>query len=342
MSAKESATQFYSIEYVLSLPDPEWLIENFLPKAGFAVLFGPPSVGKSFLALSVAMATAAGGPWHGREVKGGPVIYIAAEGFGGMKLRVAALLRHSGYTVDTDCAFLDRPINFLVEEEVKALIKPIKEWGGQPALIIIDTLARCFVGGDENSAQQMGMFIEGVRVVQQELGTAVLVIHHTGKDERRGARGSNSLLGAADTVISCGGDLECMKIECEKMKDAEEFKEFSLSARKVELEGGRSSCVLVPFDEMVAGVVSSAKRTNMQKITDILEERFGSEGASHSEWKKACLDAGISDSTFARSLRDALKEGLVVKEGDGQGARYRVAKSESEPVSVSADVKPVS
>jgi hypothetical protein len=48
----------------------------------------------------------------------------------------------------------------------------------------------------------------------------------------------------------------------------------------------------------------------------------------------------MSESKFARGLRDALKEELVVKEGDGQGARYRVDKSEA--VSVSPGVKAVS
>ena len=80
MSSQESANKFYSIEEVLSLPDAEWLIQDFLPKASFAVLFGPPSVGKSFLALHLALAIAAGKDWFGRDVKGGPVIYIPKPG----------------------------------------------------------------------------------------------------------------------------------------------------------------------------------------------------------------------------------------------------------------------
>ena len=69
-------------------------------------------------------------------------------------------------------------------------------------------------------------------------------------------------------------------------------------------------------------------------------EKFGPEGATHGEWKKSFVEAGISDSTFARGLRDALKEGLVAREGEGPGARYRVVKLDA--VSVSADVKPMS
>jgi hypothetical protein len=339
MSSETPANKLYSIEDILNLPDPEWLIQNFLPKASFAVLFGPPSVGKSFLALSLALAIAAGKHWLGKDVKGGPVIYIAAEGFGGLKLRISALLLHSDYDVDTECAFLNRPINFLKVDAVQALIKPIKESGVQPALIIIDTLARCFVGGDENSAQEMGLFIDGAETVKRETGATVLAIHHTGKNEQRGARGSNALIGAADTIIGCSGEINCLGIKCEKMKDAEPFKKFSLSAQTVELENGRKSCVLVPFDEAMSAMVSPAKQENIRKMIAVLEKKFDTEGATHGKWMRACMDAGMSDSNFARGLRD-MKEGLVAKEGDGQGARYRVDKSEA--VSVSPGVKPMS
>ena len=61
---------FHKIPEILSLPDPEWLIENLLIKGNLAVLFGPPGVGKSFLALSWSLAVASEKPWLGREVKG--------------------------------------------------------------------------------------------------------------------------------------------------------------------------------------------------------------------------------------------------------------------------------
>ena len=125
-----------------------------IPKGSFAVVFGAPGVGKSFLALSWAFAVAAGKSWQDRKVNGGPVIYIAAEGFGGLKLRVTALLNHEDYGVETPCNFLDRPINLANPNEVEAFITEIQPTVGKPALIIIDTLARCFVGGDENSARK--------------------------------------------------------------------------------------------------------------------------------------------------------------------------------------------
>jgi len=69
-------------------------------------------------------------------------------------------------------------------------------------------------------------------------------------------------------------------------------------------------------------------------------ERFGPEGASHGKWKESWVEAGMSESTFARALRDVIREGMVTKDDEGQGARYGVVKSEA--VSVSSNVKPMS
>ena len=67
-----------------------------------------------------------------------------------------------------------------------------------------------------------------------------------------------------------------------------------------------------------------------------LGEKFGAEGATHGEWKRLCIDElGISESTFNRQVKELLEGGLVEKVGDGQGAKYRAANSENEPVSVS-------
>ncbi len=162
------------------------------------------------------------------------------------------------------------------------------------------------------------------------------MIHHTGKDERRGARGSSALLAAADTMIEArGADLDLLFIQCVKQKDAEPFGKFTVKRRTVDLGDGRSSCVVVPFD---MGLASESPQDNVKAILMLakLGEKFGAEGATHGEWKQACIDdLGISESTFNRQIKELQEEGLVDKQGDGQGARYRLAKSETEPVSVS-------
>jgi hypothetical protein len=365
MSSQEPTYKFYGIDEILNLPDPEWLIEDLIIKGSLAALFGAPGVGKSFIALAWAVAIAAGQDWHGRKVQSGPVVYIAAEGFGGLRPRVAVLLKEGDYGNQVLCTFVDQPIDFSNSESVETFVKRVQESVGQPFLVIIDTLARSFAG-DENSAKDVGEFIAGADTLRRETGSAVLVVHHEGKVPGRGLRGSSVLLGAADTVIkveakgkrkSAKGEksedneksesqekasgLGQVFLTCEKQKDSMPFDKFSLIGRLVELDGGGSSCVFDSFDEMVAGIMSAVRNSTIKKMLAILDEKFGPEGTTHSDWmKEACKNKEMSESTFNRRLKDAISDGLVEKEGDGQGARYWVAKSE--PVSVSAGVKPVS
>jgi hypothetical protein len=45
MSSPQPTYKFHSIDDILSLPDPVWLLEGLLIKGAIAVLFGPPGVG---------------------------------------------------------------------------------------------------------------------------------------------------------------------------------------------------------------------------------------------------------------------------------------------------------
>jgi hypothetical protein len=61
-----------------------WLIKGLLPAQGLALLYGHPGSGKTFLALDFSGHVAMGWDWHGRKVKQGLVVYVAAEGQRGL------------------------------------------------------------------------------------------------------------------------------------------------------------------------------------------------------------------------------------------------------------------
>jgi RecA-family ATPase len=48
-------------------------------------------------------------------------------------------------------------------------------------LVVIDTLARCMVGADENSARDMGEAIDALDRLRRAAGSCVLPVHHMGK-----------------------------------------------------------------------------------------------------------------------------------------------------------------
>ena len=61
----------------------------------------------------------------------------------------------------------------------------------------------------------MGLFVERCARIQ-DTGAHVLLIHHTGKDELKGARGSSALLGAVDVEVEITKDAIRARKESER------------------------------------------------------------------------------------------------------------------------------
>jgi hypothetical protein len=57
-----SAKRLLTLEEIEALPDLQYLIAGVLPEHSFCVLYGEPGCGKTFVALSMALACAAGTP----------------------------------------------------------------------------------------------------------------------------------------------------------------------------------------------------------------------------------------------------------------------------------------
>ena len=162
-----------------ALPEPTWLIDGVLPSHGFCVLYGEPGSGKTFVALSIALSVAADHCWCGKHTLGGMVLYVAAEGLYGLKLRVEAYQKKHELRAE-NIRYLGTAFN-LLNDDVETLLATLRTAGIRPDLIVLDTLARLMVGADENSAKERGQAIAGMDRVRQETGATVLVIHHTRK-----------------------------------------------------------------------------------------------------------------------------------------------------------------
>src|SRR5262249_32243392 len=75
---------------LLNTEPPGFIVEQLIPERGLCALVGKPGHGKTVLAHAVSMSVAAGVPLFGREVQSGPVLIIAAEGWGGLPARFRA------------------------------------------------------------------------------------------------------------------------------------------------------------------------------------------------------------------------------------------------------------
>jgi hypothetical protein len=181
-----------------------WRVDGVIPFEGIGEFYGAPGCGKTFLALDLGLSVATGRPWMGRPVEQCPVVYVASEGG-----RRAARNRIVAWQVETGVSdtslFECAAANFSLPDGAAPLLEAIAARGVTPKLVIIDTLNQNFGGADENSAQDMGRFVAHVKKIQRALGGFVLVLHHSGKDDSRGARGHSSLLGALDLEAKIEG-----------------------------------------------------------------------------------------------------------------------------------------
>ena len=221
----------------------EWLIEGVIPKGSFTALYGPPGSFKSFIALDIAEAIATGRTWMGREVKQtGAVLYLAGEGFGGIGARIKACKMHHQTQDGAPIYIVRHQLNLRSSAEdfnalMIAVVQLVEQTGLEFSLAIVDTLARAFGGGNENSSEDMGAFITAMGKVQEFLNCALMVLHHSGKDAAKGLRGHSSLLGAVDTELELLRFDEQMKgvLTISKQKDGADNERFGFEMVEVEI-----------------------------------------------------------------------------------------------------------
>ena len=218
-----------------NLPPPQWLVEGIIPDNGLTFIYGQRGKGKSFVTLDAALHIASGSKWLGRDTKAGGVIYCAGEGLAGYGVRVEGWARtYPGRDIGN---FRLMPLvpNFRDEKDVAKLARTIKQQLGDAKLIIIDTVARAIPGAEENSSKDMGLFVAACDAIRQTCGVAVIGVHHSGKDDERGMRGSSALEGAGDAVIHLKRqEGQIVEIASDKMKDVEEFRPIIMALEKVE------------------------------------------------------------------------------------------------------------
>jgi hypothetical protein len=123
-------------------------------------------------------------------------VYVIGEGFPGLHVRIAAWQRRHGVEIDAS--------RFVVTDAVQlndpATVAALADGIGSAYLIVIDTLARCAVGVEENSAKEMGQVMHGLGELRRLTGAAALTVHHAGWGGDR-IRGSSAVFGTLDSLM---------------------------------------------------------------------------------------------------------------------------------------------
>jgi len=235
IEAKGDVFELYSIDYLRNMPPVEWTIDGVITKHGLSVLYGEPGAGKSFIAIDMALSIAYGVPWQSNPVQSGAVLYIAGEGVGGLGKRIKAWQAHHKLTHDVPFYVLPIAVRFREPDEVERLIRTIDGVGHSFSAVFVDTVARALLGGNENDATDMGLFVDACEAVKRHCGCALVAIHHSGKDAARGMRGSTALLGAVDTSVRISKLEDTVTMAMEKQKDAEPIADMAFEMTQIAL-----------------------------------------------------------------------------------------------------------
>lgn len=267
-------------------PPPTWLIKGLLPKADLAVLFGESGSGKSFLALDLAVDVALGTPWRGKRTKRGRVVYIAAEGVGGFRNRLKALAMQRGLALDEiPVGVIPDAPDMLARADALDVAKAIVAAGGAD-LVVVDTWARVTSGANENSGEDMGRALNHCKGIHTATGALVLLVHHSGKDASKGARGWSGLRAAADVELEVLRNDNARSVTVTKQKDAEDGAEFGFRLNTVVLgvdsDGEEiTSCVVAYNDDGAVKRTPRGPKGNIERlIISQLEEQIGLSGES--------------------------------------------------------------
>jgi len=262
----------------------DYLAKGIINRKQLCVIYGPAGDGKTFFTADLAGHIAAGISWRGRRVRQGLVVYIAAEAGTSILRRFFAWRDHhlsEAREGRTPLAIITRGVNLLNMVNVEELLgelRAIAAEGELPlALVIFDTLSRSIPGGDENRSEDMTRVIEAADLIRDELGAATAIVHHSGKDKDKGARGHSSLFAAADTVISVVDRVATV----EKSRDGVAGEQFPFNLEVVNLGEDQdgdpvTTCIVTPTDaaprQPGAAKLSGVARIALQSLREAIAD----------------------------------------------------------------------
>lgn len=237
-------------------------VEGLLTAGSMSVIYGPSNCGKTFFVLDLALHVAWGKAWRGLEVDKGAIVYLSLEGAQGIQNRITAFRQHHG-CADLPFVAMPRPVDLLASDADVAAVVQLVEYvaaeTGQPVrMVIVDTLSRAMAGGNENSPEDMTALIGNCDRIRNATGSHLCIVHHSGKDEAKGARGHSSLRAATDTELEIKRDPELTRsvVRVAKQRDLEAADPIAFTLQAIPLGTNRrgkpvTSCVVVEAESTV-------------------------------------------------------------------------------------------
>jgi hypothetical protein len=179
--------------------EQRWLVKDLWSEEAVGIVGGEPKVGKTFLALDLAVAVAAGAPCLRRfpVSRAGRVLFYAAEDpLDVVRRRLDGICTARGLKLaELDIQVITEPT---VRLDLEAVRRSLDETVAKlkPRLLVLDPFVRLH-RIDENASGEVAPLLAYLRELQRRHAVAVLIVHHAKKGAAR-VRAGQALRGSSE------------------------------------------------------------------------------------------------------------------------------------------------
>ena len=364
--APDSELTFRTISEILKMEfsdDDLYLGNGYLQKGGTLAIVGSGGVGKSRLAMQLAICSAAGLPFLGWETRGNPKWLFMQTENGSRRLK-HDLSRMTSLCDDRDMAHLDdRIVLHTIEKPKDSMLRPYNIEGEKrlidavnhhdPDVVVFDVL-RDFGIGDLNADEGMTLTLDAItRIVKSgRTDRSIVVLHHarTGKAAAAGAfgydranfgRNSKVLLGWARAVLNVAPLSEednCLVgVGSGKNNDFIEIKPVAIRLNPANMIYRVDDQVDVAAQ--IASLSESAKKEPKAKssyVVELVESAYPLVLDRKTLVARLMKDRGVSDKTAYRVIADAERMPQGIKFSSKIQGFFSLAKKSDEKMEKAA------
>lgn len=182
-----------------AVAEQQWLIETLWTHRSVGLVGGTPKSLKTWLALELAVSVASGTACLGRfavKHKGLALIYLAEDQPCDVRQRLQNLCEHRDVAMNQlDVLVITEPCLRLDDErDIERLDATLAQY--KPTMLLLDPFVRLH-RANENDAQEVARILASLRQLQRQHHSAIIVVHHTRKNQRSGQHGQ-ALRGSGD------------------------------------------------------------------------------------------------------------------------------------------------
>jgi RecA-family ATPase len=337
LSVEKKFTLVPASDLLASSPPPrEWLLTEFLPKKIVASVIAAGGTGKSFLAMHIAVALAAGSSLFSKYIASTPsnVVFISGEDD---KIELQRRLHSVTYglpanlikSISSNIQFIDLADSFELftykppSGEVNMTTVPVdlvntikQKLGDEVGLVIVDPVSR-FRGGEENSAGDTTRFVQSLQYIRDQLSATVLTLHHVNKGAKTNGSTQNNSRGSSAFIDGVRLVYELNAISEEEVKKhygASGLIPRLMTLNSVKSNYGKPIEPLTLFKRTDGSLELFTMQAGQHQKLAILQEIKVSQ-LSKTQFKQAYGSAsgkfGLSEKALVQKLDEYAKNGLI-------------------------------